>query len=321
VKLLSWLVYVPLQIATLPLAIVGAATVAYRQLVVSQRLGVSQTAIEILNGRWTLHVFGLRDDPGVARLAPALRNTSTWGLWLALFPLWVKAKIAGEPGIYPRLVPHDRAGIAEMVPSRTAAFDEVIARRLGEVEQFVILGAGMDTRAYGTLGLDRVDVFELDRAETQRLKRETLERAGVDTRHVTFVSVDFATEDPFEKLTAHGYDRRKQTLFLWEGVTLYLTERSVRETLGRVKANAAPGSTLVVDIYGERMLALARRRGAERTLAMTAEGLQFGLSFADDWDAELAAFVESAAYRQRETHFMGTRHDKGPFMVVVALQV
>jgi len=66
-KLLSWLVYVPLQIVALPLAIVGASLVAYRQLIVSRRLGVSQTAIEILNGRWTLHVFGLRDDPGAAQ--------------------------------------------------------------------------------------------------------------------------------------------------------------------------------------------------------------------------------------------------------------
>jgi len=320
-KLLSWLVYVPLQILAIPLAIVGASLVAYRQLIVSRRLGVSQTAIEILNGRWTLHVFGLRNDPGAAKLAPALPNTSTSGLWLALFPLWVKARIAGEPGIYPRIVPHERAGIAEMVPNRTAAFDEIITGHLGEVEQFVILGAGMDTRAYGALDLVGVEVFELDRAETQRLKRETLERAGIDASQVNFVSVDFSTEDPFEKLAAHGYDLRKKTLFLWEGVTLYLTERSVRENMARVKANAAPGSALVVDIYGERMLALARPRGAERALAITGEGLQFGLSFAKDWEAELAAFMGSTEYGLGETHFMGTRHDKGPFMVVVALQV
>ena len=54
---------------------------------------------------------------------------------------------------------------------------------------------------------------------------------------------------------------------------------------------------------------------------MTGEGLQFGMSFAKDWEAELAAFVGSTSYGQGETHFMGTRHDKGPFMVVVALRV
>jgi hypothetical protein len=42
---------------------------------------------------------------------------------------------------------------------------------------------------------------------------------------------------------------------------------------------------------------------------------------AKDWEAELAAFMGSTAYGLGETHFMGTRHDKGPFMVVVALQV
>ena len=103
-KLLSWLVYIPLQIFFLPLSIVGVLLVAYRQMLVSNRLGVSQTAIEVFNGRWALHIFGLRHDPGAAKIGPVLPNTSTRGLWLTLFPLWLKAKIAGAPAIYPRRV-------------------------------------------------------------------------------------------------------------------------------------------------------------------------------------------------------------------------
>jgi len=63
-KLLSWLVYIPLQLLASPLAIVGAILVGYRQLRVSKQLGVSQTAIEVFNGRWTLHIFGLREEVG-----------------------------------------------------------------------------------------------------------------------------------------------------------------------------------------------------------------------------------------------------------------
>ena len=66
-KLLSWLVYIPLQVLAFPFAIAGGLLVAYRQILVSRRLGVSQTAIEIFNGRWTLHIFGMRDDPGAAK--------------------------------------------------------------------------------------------------------------------------------------------------------------------------------------------------------------------------------------------------------------
>ena len=49
--LLSLAVYIPLQIAFIPLAILGFIMVGYRQIIVSKRLEVSQTAIEIINGR------------------------------------------------------------------------------------------------------------------------------------------------------------------------------------------------------------------------------------------------------------------------------
>lgn len=318
-KFLSWLLYLPLQILLLPLAIIGGALVAYRQLVVSKRLGVSQTAIEIFNGRWTLHIFGMREDPGAAAIGPVLANTSTFGLWLALLPLWLKAKVAGALAIYPRYVPDADAGFADLVPNRTAIFDRILTRQLDRVEQFVMMGAGMDTRAYGALDLRGARVFELDQAATQTLKRETLKKAGVDASHVTFIEVDFSTQDPFERLQEHGYDPNKKTLFLWEGVTLYLSEEAVCETMARIRANVAPGSALVADIYGERMMAFARSQGAKQALEMTGESLMFGMSFAKDWDQELAAFVEDNAYTQGETVFLGSAHNKGPYAVVVEL--
>ena len=55
-KYLSFIVYMPLQILAIPGAIVGILLTAYKQIIVSKRLGVSQTAIEIINGRWTMHV-------------------------------------------------------------------------------------------------------------------------------------------------------------------------------------------------------------------------------------------------------------------------
>ncbi|HIF08185.1 MAG TPA: hypothetical protein EYQ64_14980, partial [Gemmatimonadetes bacterium] len=66
---LSFVVFVALQIALIPLAVLGVAVVGYKQILVSKRLGVSQTGIEVLNGRWTMHVFGMREDVATARLA------------------------------------------------------------------------------------------------------------------------------------------------------------------------------------------------------------------------------------------------------------
>jgi len=48
-NLISFVVFVALQFIFLPIGLVGVLLVAYRQMVISKRLGVSQTAIEVLN--------------------------------------------------------------------------------------------------------------------------------------------------------------------------------------------------------------------------------------------------------------------------------
>ena len=118
----------------------------------SKRLGVSQTAIEIINGRWTMHIFGLRQDDATAALMSVLPNTSKVGLWLVLWPLWVQAR---ELPVKPSCILESPAAgdetIADMVAARTMHFDSVIARAIECVDQFVLMGAGYDTRAYGDL--------------------------------------------------------------------------------------------------------------------------------------------------------------------------
>ena len=66
-KLLSFVVYVVLQVLCLPLLIVGVVLASYRQLVVSKRLGLSQTAIEVIQARWIMDRFGIRPDPDTVR--------------------------------------------------------------------------------------------------------------------------------------------------------------------------------------------------------------------------------------------------------------
>jgi hypothetical protein len=58
--LLAWLVYVPLQIVWLPLSLAGRSGWPTSRSWVSRRLGLSQTAVEVANGRWTADLFGLR---------------------------------------------------------------------------------------------------------------------------------------------------------------------------------------------------------------------------------------------------------------------
>lgn len=321
---LALIVFIILQILFIPLAIVGALLTAYRQIVASKKLGVSQTAIEIINGRWTMHIFGLRDDHAAAKLNPALPNNSTVGLWLALFPLYVYYRISGSPRWYPTIAKAGEEGLANLVTNRTGYFDSIIDKAKSDAEQFVVMGAGLDTRAYNDLKNSSLTMFELDQAKNQQHKRKYLQQAGIDTDHVTYVETDLSQGSWFSTLLDAGYDPSKRTIFLWEGVTLYLGEASVRHTLRTVKANAAIGSIIVVDIYAKRFVTGEYTRGLKATLPvleMTDEPLAFGIEMMGDYQQSLESFVTSEGLTLGESHFMGYKTKKGTWMVVAELKV
>jgi methyltransferase (TIGR00027 family) len=133
--------------------------------------------------------------------------------------------------------------------ARTRFIDDAVGAALEEqLEQLVVLGAGFDSRAYRLPCLHKTSVFEVDHPDTLRRKRTALTRAlGVFPHHVRFVSTDFNQDDLEQAMAAAsggGYRESARTLFLWEGVTNYLTEAAVDATL-RWCSRAAPGSRLV----------------------------------------------------------------------------
>lgn len=322
--ILAFIVFLLLQILFIPLAIIGFILVAYKQLMVSKKLGVSQTAIEIINGRWTMHIFGLRDDHAATKLIPVLPNTSTFGLWLVLTPLYVYYRISGSTKWYPVFANAGEEKLSNLVINRTGYFDSIIDKAKNDAEQFVVLGAGLDTRAYNDLKDSGLKIFELDQATTQQHKLTYLQKAGIDTTHVTFVETDFSQESWFGSLVDAGYDSSKRTIFLWEGVTLYLGEDSVRNTLRKVKANAAKGSIIAADIYAKSFVTGEYAPGLKATLPVldtTGEQLAFGLEMAEDYQHALESFVTSEGLTLGKTYFMGYKTKKGTWMVVSELKV
>lgn len=313
-------IYIAVQIMLLPLGIIGALLVTYRQLRVSQRLGLSQTAVEVLNGRWTMDVFGVRQDTAARKLARVLPNDSIAGLWLALFPLYLLYRMTRRNYIYPRVPREGRESIADLVIVRTLYFDTLIAARLAAAEQFVILGAGLDTRFYGALlegsGLT---MFEVDQANTQRMKRTRLHQAGLPTERVRFIEVDFTEAGWTKGLLDAGFNPAAKTFFLWEGVTLYLDEADVVATLGALRTIAAKGSVVFTDIYAERFLSIGRKRGLAKTLEITDEELRFGLDFTKDHDRILRQFVQAQDLRMGHAKFLGASAGSGPYAVVAEL--
>jgi methyltransferase (TIGR00027 family) len=167
-------------------------------------------------------------------------------------------------------------GIMGNLLCRTRFIDDAFRDALaGGCEQVVILGAGLDSRAYRIPGADRIRVFELDHPATQAWKREQIaRRRDVAPSHVTFVPVDFERQDLSDVLVGAGFRNDANTLVIWEGVTQYLAADAVDATFRHLSRLAAHGSRIVFTyvrggvIDGstkldgtEKLLAEVKRRG------------------------------------------------------------
>jgi methyltransferase (TIGR00027 family) len=128
------------------------------------------------------------------------------------------------------------------------------------ISQIVILGAGLDSRAYRD-GLSRARIFEVDHPATQSGKtKKVVKILGGLPDHVTYVPIDFDSET-LDKLLDHGFDRTARTLFIWEGVTPYITAEAVDATLAWILANSARRSAIIFDYH----IAVERKLDPERS--------------------------------------------------------
>ena len=150
----------------------------------------------------------------------------------------------------------NRSVFAKGVHVRTRHIDDVLTDSLkAGMNQVVILGAGLDSRAYRFDALRGIRVIELDLPQTQEYKKARVRDVlGSLPSHVAYAPIDFAKQDIATVLKAAGYDQTKKTIFIWEGVTMYIPEAGVDATLRSIAGNAAPGSRIVFDYFTEKAL-------------------------------------------------------------------
>jgi len=153
-------------------------------------------------------------------------------------------------------------GALTFIVCRCRYFDDYLQECLDSgTAQLVILGAGLDSRAYRDELLQGVvKIFEVDHPATQASKLERVKKVfGKIPANVAYVSIDF-NHETLDKLLACGFDRSLKTLFIWEGVTLYLDAEAVDATLAWVRANAALGSAIIFDYQYKSAPTRARAR-------------------------------------------------------------
>ena len=144
-------------------------------------------------------------------------------------------------------------GVWEFLAARERYIDDYLEACLSEgLEQLVILGAGYDARAYRFDALRTgVKVFEVDHPATQAVKLKKLVAIfGAWPAHVTYVPIDFNQQSLAERLFASGYDEQRKTLFIWQGVTQYLTPAAVDDTLAFVAGHCRAGQQHHLRLHG-----------------------------------------------------------------------
>ncbi len=147
-------------------------------------------------------------------------------------------------------------GFSNSIRARVRYFDDEVRDAAGRgFSQLVILGAGYDTRAYRFDSLKgRVRVFEVDHPLTQKKKTGTI--AGIFggiPEHVVFVPVDLGHDDLWDAMEWYGYSSVEQTLFVMEGLLMYLTRETVRDLLSCMVEHTIDGSRILFDFLPQSL--------------------------------------------------------------------
>ena len=146
-------------------------------------------------------------------------------------------------------------GMHEHLISRTRYIDDLIEKStFANIEQYVILGAGYDSRAHRLKLPSKLKIFEVDQSEVQELKRLRLPDNMANRESITYVDIDFNHQSLKEQLINVGFDQNKSTIFTLEGVSQYISREALDSTLKEV-ADLNPNSNSKIFIsYVNKLL-------------------------------------------------------------------
>jgi methyltransferase (TIGR00027 family) len=140
----------------------------------------------------------------------------------------------------------------DYLAARTSFFDRTVTSAIDRGGRQVVVGAaGYDGRSlrYAKPG---VRWFEVDHPATQRDKLARLKRLGIDAAGVRFVEADFTRDPLAARLRAAGLDPGAPSLFLLEGIAVYLEPAVLENVLDQFREVAAPGSQLAISVSTSR---------------------------------------------------------------------
>jgi methyltransferase (TIGR00027 family) len=206
--------------------------------------------------------------------------------------------------------PGTRSGVC-----RKRYIDDKLDEALGTgIDNVVILGSGLDTRAYRIPQLSTLPVYEVDLPQTIAYKERKLRQLyGSVPPHVRLIPIDFDRQTLGDVLRSHGYSLDQKSFVIWEGVTQYISETAVR-TVFEFLAKVRPGSRIVFTYIVKDFIDGEQTYGLERLYQQTRvkkQMWQFGLqpsqvaAFIGEYSWEELEQVGADEYRQRYLTPMG----------------
>jgi methyltransferase (TIGR00027 family) len=172
-------------------------------------------------------------------------------------------------------------GMRSSVVARTRLMDDWLTDAVRDgIEQVVMLGAGLDTRAWRLPALAHATVYEVDHPSTSQAKQSRLATWDADLRRVRFVQVDFDRESFVDRLVQAGFDSSQKAAVVWDGVTNYLQPEAV-DAVMRWAGRLAAGNHFIFTYIDAAVLdGSTRFEGADRvmrSLVRSGEPWTFGL--------------------------------------------
>jgi len=191
----------------------------------------------------------------------------------------------------------DVFGFIWLMLVRTRCIDGLMERAVRNgATQLVILGAGFDTRAHRFAELLKdASVIEIDYGTTQEYKKRRVEAAlGSAPGNVTYATVDLARESLSEVLRRSGFQPGRKTYYICEGVSMYVPEEGMKETLHAIAAESAPGSVLLLEYLNRGGLELLTKypMGMIKNAIAWGEPFVFGVPDGNDREFFLEAGLE-----------------------------
>lgn len=202
-------------------------------------------------------------------------------------------------------------GLGNSIRARVRYFDDLVENcAISGCTQFVFLGAGYDTRALRIKELQsNITIFEVDHPETQCYKKEKIiEFSGKLPENVRYVPVDLETQKLKDSLFSSGYCDDKKTLFVLEGLSMYLPPEIIYDIFSFISSSTRTGSKMIFDYYPESVINGTNPDEIAKNITsftrMSGEPLKFGIpdnqeiDFLHQWKFANPRLITSENYKK-----------------------